>query len=135
MTLLNFDLDPQPPLPFHAAALFAAQALEVEQVANYDRTVQTAFREVSDALAGRRWLAEQVETLRRAVTAQERIARIARLRYREGVADYLEVLDAERNLFNAQQQLLATELTVIRFSRSSMAMARVSPTTAALEAT
>ena len=47
--------------------------------------------------------------MRRAVTAQERIARIARLRYREGVADYLEVLDAERNLFNAQQQLLATE--------------------------
>ena len=80
----------------------------MEQVANYDRTVQTAFREVSDALAGRRYLAEQVETLERALTAQERIARIARLRYREGVADYLEVLDAERNLFIAQQQLLAT---------------------------
>ena len=91
------------------ANLDLAQALEVEQVANYDRTVQNAFREVSDALAGRRWLAEQVETLERAVTAQERIARIARLRYREGVADYLEVLDAERNLFNARQQLLATE--------------------------
>mgnify|MGYP002652394403 CR=1 FL=1 len=36
------------------------------------------------------------------------IARIARARYREGVADYLEVLDAERNLFSAEQQLLAT---------------------------
>ena len=90
------------------ADLDLARALEVEQVANYDRTVQTAFREVSDALAGRRYLAEQVETLERALTAQERIARIARLRYREGVADYLEVLDAERNLFIAQQQLLAT---------------------------
>ena len=90
------------------ADLDLAQALEVEQVANYDRTVQTAFREVSDALAGRRYLAEQVETLERALAAQERIARIARLRYREGVADYLEVLDAERNLFNAQQQLLLT---------------------------
>ena len=91
------------------ADLDLAQALEVEQVANYDRTVQGAFREVSDALAGRRWLAEQVETLQRAVEAQERIARIARLRYREGVADYLEVLDAERNLFSARQQLLATQ--------------------------
>jgi len=91
------------------ANLDLAQALEVEQVANYDRTVQGAFREVSDALAGRRRLAEQVETLERAVTAQERIVRIARLRYREGVADYLEVLDAERNLFSARQQLLATE--------------------------
>lgn len=91
------------------ADLDLARALEVEQVANYDRTVQIAFREVSDALAGRRYLAEQVATLRRAVTAQERIARIARLRYREGVGSYLEVLDAERNLFSAQQQLLATE--------------------------
>lgn len=91
------------------ASLDLAQALEVEQVANYDRTVQTAFREVSDALAGREYLAEQLETLRRAVTAQERIARIARLRYREGVGSYLEVLDAERNLFSAQQQLLATQ--------------------------
>ena len=43
------------------------------------------------------------------MAAQERIARLARLRYREGVADYLEVLDAERNLFSAQQQLLATQ--------------------------
>lgn len=90
------------------ADLDLARALEVEQVANYDRTVQTAFREVADALAGRRYLAEQVETLERALAAQERIARIARLRYEEGVADYLEVLDAERNLFSAQQQLLAT---------------------------
>ena len=91
------------------ASLDLAQALEVEQVANYDRTVQTAFREVSDALAGREYLAEQLDTLRRAVTAQERIARIARLRYREGVGSYLEVLDAERNLFSAQQQLLTTQ--------------------------
>ncbi|KPM25768.1 RND transporter [Citromicrobium sp. RCC1885] len=91
------------------ADLDLAKALEVEQVATYDKTVQTAFREVSDALAGRRWLAEQVATLERAVEAQERIARLARLRYREGVADYLEVLDAERNLFSARQQLLATE--------------------------
>lgn len=96
------------------ANLDLARALEVEEVANYDRTVQTAFREVSDALAGRRYLAEQVATLERAVVAQERIARIARLRYREGVADYLEVLDAERNLFTAQQQLLATRRAALQ---------------------
>ncbi|PZT90309.1 MAG: RND transporter [Citromicrobium sp.] len=90
------------------ADLDLARALEVEQVALYDRTVQGAFREVADALAGRRYLDEQVATLQRAVEAQERIARIAQLRYREGVADYLEVLDAERNLFSARQQLLAT---------------------------
>lgn len=91
------------------ADLDLAKALEIEQVANYDRTMQTAFREVSDGLAGRRYLAEQLVTLEAAVEAQQDIARIARLRYREGVADYLEVLDAERNLFSAQQQLLAIQ--------------------------
>lgn len=90
------------------ASLDLAKAREVEQVATYDRTVQQAFREVSDALAGRTYLAEQIETLERARTAQLEIARVARARYREGVADYLEVLDAERNLFSAEQQLLAT---------------------------
>ncbi|QDH34025.1 efflux transporter outer membrane subunit [Porphyrobacter sp. YT40] len=90
------------------ANLDLAKALEVEQVANYDRTVQQAFREVSDALAGREYLAQQIATLERARNAQVEIARIARARYREGVADYLEVLDAERNLFSAEQQLLAT---------------------------
>ncbi|MEH6724001.1 MAG: efflux transporter outer membrane subunit [Qipengyuania sp.] len=90
------------------ADLDLARARETEQVALYEKAVQTAFREVSDGLAGRRWLAEQVAAQEQGVAAQERIARLARLRYREGVADYLEVLDAERNLFSARQQLLAT---------------------------
>ncbi|RPF71297.1 efflux transporter outer membrane subunit [Aurantiacibacter spongiae] len=96
------------------ANLDLAEALEMEQVANYDRAVQNAFREVADALAGRLYLTEQVRTLERAVEAQQRIARIARLRYREGVADYLEVLDAERNLFDAQQQLLSTRRAALQ---------------------
>ena len=86
-----------------------ARAREVEAVAQYDLAVQRAFREVSDALAGRRWLAGQVETQSRAVDAQAAIAHLAQLRYREGVADYLEVLDAERNLFTARQSLLAAQ--------------------------
>lgn len=90
------------------ANLSLAEALADEDVANYDLTVQNAFREVSDALAGRLWLAEQIEAQERGIEAARRIARIAQLRYREGVADYLEVLDAERNLFAAQQQLLTT---------------------------
>lgn len=93
------------------ADLDRAKALRDEAVANYDSTVQQAFREVSDALAGRRWLADQVATQTRAVAAQEKIAHLARLRYREGVADYLEVLDAERNLFTAQQALLDARRT------------------------
>lgn len=88
------------------ADLGLARAKEVEAVANYDLAVQNAFREVSDALAGRRWLAEEVAAQERGVTADARIAHLAQLRYREGVADYLEVLDAERTLFASQQALL-----------------------------
>lgn len=76
-------------------------------VASYEQTVQQAFREVADALAGRRYLAEEVDAQERAAAAQREIARLAQIRYREGVANYLEVLDAERNLFTAEQMLLS----------------------------
>jgi multidrug efflux system outer membrane protein len=86
--------------------LTVAEARENIAVATYDKTVQTAFREVADALAGRRYLAEQVEAQERGTLATRRIADLARKRYREGVSTYLEVLDAERNLFAAEQTLL-----------------------------
>ena len=76
-------------------------------VATYEQTVQVAFREVADGLAGRRYLAEEVEAQEHATKAQREIARLARIRYREGVANYLEVLDAERYLFTAEQTLLS----------------------------
>jgi multidrug efflux system outer membrane protein len=75
-------------------------------VATYERAIQTGFQEVSDALAGRRYLAEQVAAQERGTLAQRQIANLARTRYREGVVDYLQVLDAERNLFAAEQALL-----------------------------
>lgn len=87
-------------------SLSVAEAREDIAVASYEKTVQTAFQEVSNALAGRRYLAEQVSAQERGTEAQRRIANLARTRYREGVADYLEVLDAERNLFSAEQALL-----------------------------
>jgi multidrug efflux system outer membrane protein len=86
--------------------LSVAVAREDIAVASYESTVQQAFREVADALAGRRWLADQVGAQMRATEAQRQIARLARIRYREGVANYLEVLDAERNLFTAEQALI-----------------------------
>jgi len=86
--------------------LTVAEARENIAVATYERTVQGAFREVADALAGRRFLAEQVEAQERGTLAQRRIADLARKRYREGVSTYLEVLDAERNLFAAEQALV-----------------------------
>ncbi len=86
--------------------LTVADARENIAVATYEKTVQTAFREVADALAGRRYLAEQVEAQERGTLAQRRIADLARKRYREGVSTYLEVLDAERNLFASEQALI-----------------------------
>ena len=88
------------------ANLSVAAARENIAVANYERIIQTAFREVADALAGRRFLAEQVAAQERATVAQRRLAELARTRYREGVVSHLEVLDAERNLFAAEQALL-----------------------------
>ena len=58
------------------------------------------------ALAGRRFLSEQVRAQERATTAQRQLAELARRRYNEGVVSYIEVLDAERNLFAAEQALL-----------------------------
>lgn len=88
------------------ANLDAAAARETVAIAQYERTVQTAFQEVADALAGRRHLAEQVDAQERNVVAQRRLSELARQRYLEGVVSYLEVLDAERNLFAAEQALL-----------------------------
>jgi len=86
--------------------LTVANARERIALANYERAIQTGFREVSDALAGRAHLAEQVAAQERGTAAQRHIAELARKRYREGVVNYLEVLDAERNLFAAEQALL-----------------------------
>jgi multidrug efflux system outer membrane protein len=75
-------------------------------VADYERTIQVAFQEVSNALAGRRHLADQVAAQERGTQAQRQIAALARTRYLEGVVSYIEVLDAERNLFASEQALL-----------------------------
>ncbi len=88
------------------AQLKLSRAQADELTAAYQRAVQGAFREVADALVARRRYAEQIEAQTRAVDAQRRLARTARLRYGNGIAIYLEVLDAERNLFSAEQQLL-----------------------------
>jgi multidrug efflux system outer membrane protein len=76
--------------------------------AGYERAVQNAFREVSDRLAARRWLVDRLAAQAREEAAQRARAELASLRYRNGVANYLEVLDAERELFAAEQQTLLT---------------------------
>jgi multidrug efflux system outer membrane protein len=83
-----------------------SEARQTELVANYQKTVQVAFREVSDALIARQRLKEQIAAQERAVAAEERLAEAAELRYQNGISIYLEVVDAKRSLFAAQQQLI-----------------------------
>jgi multidrug efflux system outer membrane protein len=77
-------------------------------IADYEQTIQVAFREVSDALASRRWLSLEVETRRNFRDAQAERTRLAQLRYDNGSSAYFEVLDAQRDLLDAQQQLVET---------------------------
>ncbi len=88
--------------------LQVARARYAIAVANYERTIQLAFREVSDGLVNRRWLSDRLDAQQRELAAQRARANLATLRYRNGVAGYLEVLDAERDLFTAEEQTVAT---------------------------
>jgi len=72
-------------------------------VAQYEKAIQTAFREVADSLAGRATLGEQLRAQVAQRNAAEVSFKLADLRYRSGAASYLDVLDAQRSLFTAQQ--------------------------------
>jgi outer membrane protein, multidrug efflux system len=72
-------------------------------VAQYEKAIQTAFREVSDSLAGRATLGEQLRAQTAVANAAQLTFKLADLRYRNGASSYLEVLDAQRNYFAAQQ--------------------------------
>jgi multidrug efflux system outer membrane protein len=88
------------------ANLDVSEARRNLAVADYERTIQGAFREVADALAERRWLTLQVTAQQATLAAQTERTRLAGLRYQNGAAPYLEVLDAERDRFLAQQALV-----------------------------
>ena len=79
-------------------------------VADYEKTIQIAFREVADALAARATLDEQIEAQRAVQDAQAERLKLANQRYKSGIASSLDVLDAERELFSAQQELIQARL-------------------------
>ena len=80
----------------------AAEAAQQQAVYSYQQTIQNAFREVDDALLDRSKSGQRLEALSRQLKALNNYARLARLRYDEGYTSYLEVLDAERSLFNVE---------------------------------
>jgi multidrug efflux system outer membrane protein len=91
-----------------------ARASRTAAVATYQRTVQTAFREVADALAQRGTIDEQIAAQSARTDAAQVAARLSDARYRAGVDSFLTSLDAQRTAYAAQQQLVTT-----RFNRGA----------------
>ena len=83
-------------------------------IAQYDKTIQVAFREVADALAGRVTLGEELRAVKAQESAEQVRYNLARLRYEGGQSSYLEYLDAQRSLFSAQQQTIRTSLAELQ---------------------
>ena len=84
-----------------------------QTLAGYERSIQTAFREVSDVLATRATLGEQLESQYRLQDNFEQTYQIADARFKAGISNYLDVLDAQRSLFSTQQGILDLELQKI----------------------
>lgn len=83
-------------------------------VAQYEKAIQTAFREVADALATRTTLSEQLRAQQAQVEAESASFKLSDLRYRNGVASYLDLLDAQRSLFATQQAVVQTRLAQLQ---------------------
>ncbi|TNF62922.1 MAG: efflux transporter outer membrane subunit [Burkholderiales bacterium] len=111
----GFSVAPQALLPVfdlgrNQANLEAARAAREGAVARYEKAIQTGFREVSDALVARSALNEQLQAQQALEQAEAERLRLAELRYRNGVASFLDVLDAQRSLFAARQAVTQTRL-------------------------
>ena len=93
------------------ASLSVAETTRDIQVATYEKAVQTAFREVADALAERGTLAERMTAQQAEVDAYATSLRLSSERYRSGADSYLNVLDSQRSLYTAQKSLISLKLT------------------------
>lgn len=96
-----------------------AEANAQAAVAEYEKAIQTSFMEVSQVLADQQWLAEQATMQKQQADRQQERLRLAQSRYRVGLVGYLDVLDAERDYYAAQQNLL--ELARARLAASAQA--------------
>lgn len=111
----GWTLAPQIVLPlFDAGArqanAKAAQADRDIAIAAYEKTIQSAFREVSDSLTLRTWLIEQEKAQQSLVDALDATYRLSEARYKAGIDSYLSVLVAQRTLYAAQQGLVSLRM-------------------------
>jgi multidrug efflux system outer membrane protein len=110
-----WTFSPQISVPIFAgganvANLQATKLARDTAIAQYEKAIQTAFREVADALVARGTLDEQLAAQQALVNTSEKAYRLADMRYRGGIDSYLSALDAQRTLYSAQQQLQAVRL-------------------------
>jgi multidrug efflux system outer membrane protein len=91
----------------------SAEAQQQAALLTYQKSIQVAFQEVDDALIASQKLHEQLEVQGRQVTALATYSRLARARYEGGYTSYIEVLDAERSLFNAQLSATQTQAAAL----------------------
>jgi outer membrane protein, multidrug efflux system len=106
---------PQITLPLLAggenrANLDAANVGRDIEIAQYERAIQSAFREVADALALRGTVDEQLAARTSLVDATTASFKLSQARYERGVDSYLDVLDSQRSMYSAQQALIETRL-------------------------
>jgi multidrug efflux system outer membrane protein len=111
----GWSFAPQAVLPIfdfgrNRAGLESARAQRDISVAQYERSIQTAFREVADALAGQATYAAQLRAQQAVAQAEADRFKLSDLQYRNGIASQLDLLDAQRSLFTAQQQSIEANL-------------------------
>ncbi|MDO5058234.1 MAG: efflux transporter outer membrane subunit [Lautropia sp.] len=111
-----WTLSPQLVLPIfdggrNRANLRVAEAERKIAIASYEKAIQTAFQEVSDGLANRQGLLDQLAAQQELVRVEKERLDMANLRYRNGVSSYFDVLDAQRSSFAAQQELISVRLS------------------------
>ncbi|AUH01439.1 multidrug transporter [Prodigiosinella confusarubida] len=112
----SWSFAPQVNLPIFSGGRLMAQleTSKVERniaVAEYEKTIQTAFREVSDALAERSVVDDETQAQQKNVQAAKAAFDFVQIQYTNGATDYLNVLDAQRTLFAAQQSLIQSRLS------------------------
>ena len=106
-----WNFAPQLSLPIfdagsNKANLKLAEVQKDITIANYEKVIQTAFREVADAMAANTMLGDEIAAQQRLVNAEQARFKLAELRYQNGVDSNLSVLDAQRSLYTAQQSLI-----------------------------
>lgn len=112
----NFSIAPAATLPLFDGGnrrgnVEVARAQQLAAVATYEDTLQTAFREVADALATRGTIGEQLSAQTARAAAANTASRLSDARYRAGIDSFLTTLDAQRTSYAARQTLVQTRLT------------------------